>query len=116
VSEGKQEVYALDASMPIDGLGVYCFCPLNEDGSITLGLSFISDGPPDGAAFGAVFHSDGQEAVEAWCDSHQEVIERLCRDYPREATNATQSASSAPSSSESVLSIDSLGAEGGSPE
>ena len=42
----------------------YCFCPIEKNGDIVLGMSFIADKCPGNLV--AIFHERGQKAVEKW--------------------------------------------------
>ena len=57
-----------------------CFCPvegdLNADYQILTGISTLSDSVPNGKLVG-VIHSDGQEAVEAFCEKHRDLLDAL---------------------------------------
>lgn len=75
-------VWMIDAGMSRDGL--LCFCPveLDADGeieNIVVGLSFLSDKPPNGEKCLGAFHPDGQEACEAWCEANREALDAACR-------------------------------------
>jgi hypothetical protein len=50
--------------------GEYCFVPIEDDGTLVVGLNVISDECP-GKLVGAV-HAGGQEEVENWCAEHPE--------------------------------------------
>lgn len=73
-----EERWVLDATL-VDGteddIGMYPFCPIAEDGSVMVGMTFVSSEPP--GPFAGVVHFDGQEACEAWCEAHPELLERL---------------------------------------
>lgn len=61
--------------------GQYVFCPveMTSEGEITkiyTGLSLIAEWPEHGEVVG-VIHDQGQEAVEAWCKAHPEVMEKI---------------------------------------
>lgn len=69
--------WVLDATQD-DETGIHCFCPIDDDGSVVFGMNLLSDRPPDGAACVGVVHLDGQEAADAWCENHQELLFELC--------------------------------------
>jgi len=70
----------LDCTFDTEDSGLWCFCPvtLDDDGhvtSIVTGMNFLSDSPP--GRFIGVVHENGQEACDAWCEAHRDVIDRL---------------------------------------
>jgi hypothetical protein len=42
----------------------YCFCPIEKNGDLVLGMNFIGDMCPGNLV--AIFHESGQAAVEKW--------------------------------------------------
>lgn len=72
--------YVLDATMGYKG-GLFCFCPIEGDivGDFTVvtGMMFLSDMPPRHGKLVAIYHSDGQEAVEAFCEQYSTELEEL---------------------------------------
>lgn len=81
------EPYVLDCTLETGADGLYCFCPVETDEggeitSIVVGLNYLSTSPPDRGRFIGVVHADGQEACDAWCASHQDVIDRLVAERP----------------------------------
>ena len=46
----------------------FCFCPIEDDGSIVLGMNLIADRCP-GELVG-IFHEGGQDDVENWEKKH----------------------------------------------
>jgi ethanolamine utilization microcompartment shell protein EutL len=74
--------YVLDCTFGIESGLLLAFCPAEyaDDGtvqSVTIGITYLSTSPPDGSRFVGVFHSDGQEACDAWCADNQDIIDRL---------------------------------------
>lgn len=72
------EKYVIDATMGARG-DMFCFCPveLDEDGeivSIVTGLNYISQKPPRDGKLIAIVHEDGQDAVEAFCEQHADLL------------------------------------------
>jgi hypothetical protein len=65
----------IDAAQSRDGL--LSFCPINDDGDIITGVSFIGDTVPDGWNLMAVWHEDGDVAAEKWCADNRAVLEGL---------------------------------------
>lgn len=57
-----------------DERGIRVFCPY-ENGAVITGLAWITD-RPDGRIVG-IFHEDGPEAAEAWCDEHPNILAEL---------------------------------------
>ena len=71
----SRDAWALDcARSPDPDNGMFCFVPV-EDGAFITGLSFMSDRPPGKLV--AIFHEDGQAAVEAFIDKHREKIDAI---------------------------------------
>lgn len=79
------EECVLDATMGYRG-GLFCFCPIQGDigtGDFTVvtGMMFLSDMPHPSMKLVAIYHSDGQDEVEAFCEKYakelQELEERL---------------------------------------
>ncbi len=75
-----ERMWVLDASMGFDG-GLFCFCPIDGDidGEFTVitGLNVLA--PPEKAPSNlvAIVHTDGQAAVDAFCEEHAVALERL---------------------------------------
>ena len=44
--------------------GIYCFCPINDDNSIVVGMNVITDRCPGNLV--GIFHEGGQDAVGEW--------------------------------------------------
>lgn len=65
--------WVLDATND-DGTPPHCFCPIEGD-DVVFGMNLITDRPPGRLA--GVVHMDGQDAAEAWCHEHAEVIEQI---------------------------------------
>lgn len=67
--------WVLDASM-FKGVGEpMCFCPLNDEGIVVIGITVLADYPL--GKFVGVIHEDGQEAVEKFCEEHKDLIDKL---------------------------------------
>ena len=62
--------WVLDATMGVKD-GMACFVPIENDGSLVLGMNMIGSCP--GMLVGAV-HLDGQEAVERWIAENPDWI------------------------------------------
>ena len=60
--------WVIDASQDLEG--AYCFVPIEDDGSLVVGMNFISRKCPGKLA--GVVHEGGQDAVEKWCEKHPE--------------------------------------------
>lgn len=74
------EGWVLDATLD-DGSGLHCFCPVEGDDIVT-GMNLLTDVPP-GPLVG-VIHADGQEAVEAWCEEHADMVDRIYEESRKE--------------------------------
>jgi len=79
------DTYALDAE-GYDQDGLRCWVPLEEDGTLVLGMNYISDLPPESCKHIAVFHPGGQDACEAWCEEHNDELNAMKEEL--EARNA----------------------------
>ncbi len=71
------DTYVIDATMGARG-GLLCFCPvkLGEDGSIVsiiTGMNFLGSMPVGGKLV-AIVHEGGQDAVEAFCERHADLL------------------------------------------
>ena len=71
------DAYVIDATMGARD-GLLCFCPveLGEDGSIVsiiTGMNFLGSMPVGGRLI-AIVHEDGQDAVEAFCERHADLL------------------------------------------
>ena len=69
--------WVLDASVCSGDGPMYCFCPVDTDGSIVIGLNMLTDRCP-GQLVG-VIHADGDEAAAQWAEQRMELLERLAR-------------------------------------
>ena len=84
-----REHYVIDATMGYRD-GLFCFCPveLDQDGeivSVMTGLNYLSGEPPERwGKLVAIIHSDGQEAVEAFCEAHKAALDVLKSKLPKE--------------------------------
>lgn len=70
----NNKYWVLDASAHVDD-GLFCFCPIESDGTILTGMNIlasVSPGPLSG-----VIHADGQEAAEEWMQQNAVLLERL---------------------------------------
>ena len=72
-SDGSVE-WVLDASM-YAGNGVFCFCPIDQDGAVVTGMNVLAKKSPGPLA--AVIHADGQEAAERWVAENKWLLERM---------------------------------------
>ena len=54
-----------------------CFCPIEDNGNILIGMAYLSSCPPEGSEFVGVFHQDGQKVCEKWCEEHEELIKLI---------------------------------------
>lgn len=78
---GISDKWVLDATLYQEDRPL-AFCPIEEDGSVIVGLTFLGSTPP--GTMVAVYHADGQDAVESWMESHPEVLAQLERDLRAE--------------------------------
>lgn len=78
------ELWMIDAraSEDVEGdfeTGTFAFCPVEmekgEVKGIQIGLTLVSDRPP--GEFVGVFHDDGQEACNAFCERHNDTLKAL---------------------------------------
>ena len=70
--------WVVDAGMSHDADdGIFCFCPLGENGDVIVGMNFLSDKPPPNVKLVGIVHEDGQDAVEAWCNQHGDALDTL---------------------------------------
>jgi hypothetical protein len=86
-AEQAWEQWVIDASMAEPYReGFACFCPLegdiDGDFKIVVGLSVFSDVTPHAGKMVAVVHSDGQQAVEEWCDRNADFLAALASPTP----------------------------------
>lgn len=73
--------WAIDASMGVRG-GLFCFVPIEDfetpgDFTVIWGMNFLSDVPPDGGVLVGVLHPDGNEAAQAFIDTHADALEEM---------------------------------------
>lgn len=74
------ERWVIDATMGcMDGL--FTFCPIEGDidseYSVVTGMNYVSDVPPKWGKVVAIVHTDGQEAVEKFCEENAIKLEAL---------------------------------------
>lgn len=67
--------WVLDASAVDVDEDIRAWCPVTPDGAVMMGLTVVTDRPP-GSVIG-VFHPDGQQACDAWTETHADYLERL---------------------------------------
>lgn len=68
--------WVLDASAGCNG--VRYFCPYDDEtGRVLMGFAVASDKPPFGGQFFGVFHPDGDDAVEKFCEENKDEIDRI---------------------------------------
>lgn len=69
----------IDASMSHGGM--FCFCPVEMDGDevteVVEGMNFLSHNPPERMRLRGVFHPDGQDACERWCEENRDALDTL---------------------------------------
>lgn len=72
--------YVIDASMGVRD-GLFCFCPIEGDieceFTIITGFNCIDEDPPRGKELVAIWHEDGQEAVERFCVEFEYELEAM---------------------------------------
>ena len=75
-----EKQWVIDASMGVRD-GMFCFCPVEGDVegefSVVIGLTLISDTLPDGGRLAAIWHPDGQAAVEQFCTEYDSALAEL---------------------------------------
>lgn len=61
--------------------GKFTFCPIegdiNGEYSVIVGMNYISRMPPEGLTLVAIVHSDGQDAVDAFCAEYDDALRAL---------------------------------------
>lgn len=65
----------IDAAMSDDN--GFCFCPVNEDGSIVTGMNYIQNLPPEGMELIGVIHDAGHEAAQAFINRYASQISAM---------------------------------------
>jgi hypothetical protein len=71
----KWENWALDAQAH-DRDGTFVWCPIDENGDIVTGMNYVSNLPPNGEKL-FVFHLEGEEACDRWCEAHKDLLDDL---------------------------------------
>lgn len=65
--------WVVDATMGCHK-GLFTFCPVESlvgDGvSIVIGMNFLGNRPPEGANLVGIFHANGQDALEQFCQDY----------------------------------------------
>lgn len=67
--------WVIDASVSDPPL--LAFCPLEEDGAVVVGLTFVSTEPPNGERVVGVFHPDGADQALEWLTDNSADIDHL---------------------------------------
>ena len=69
------KAWVIDASMGVV-CGQLCFCPIEGDidGEFTV-ITGMNSNVPLGGNLVAIWHPDGQEAVERFCEKYADILE-----------------------------------------
>jgi len=70
----NQTYWVIDAKATGDKYPPFVICPLSEDGDIILGLTLMTDKPPNDGKITGIFHDDGEQAAIDYFNEHERSI------------------------------------------